>query len=352
MKKIFTWLYILTKRQLKNTFFIVLLFFIPLSVFLTNILPSGDDNGNYYAGIYVNGKITDEFAEVFIKNLLSNQDSFRFVFFDDEEKMKQEIIREKLVCGYVIPADIRDIISSGNSKKCIDVYKIPASTIQPAVNEVVYAELIKIQGYRIMDEYMKNSDIFPDGDYMDEASKYYELYTAGKDTIKINYEELGSDEVISAKDIPTRLSFPVRGILSILVFLSGLFGGVIFLRDTENGIFQTIEKGFKSCLRILYIFIPAFILGICAVITMLFSKDAVAFSKEFVNMLMLIVMTVIFTLLLTLITKKSKTLSACIPVIMICSLVFCPIFINIDIYIPFTKYIQKLFVPYYYLKLF
>lgn len=75
--------------------------------------------------------------------------------------MRKSVTAEDIICGYVIPADIKYKLSSEeDAKGCITSYILPASSLQPAINELVYAELIRLYGYYLMDNYMSTSDIF------------------------------------------------------------------------------------------------------------------------------------------------------------------------------------------------
>ncbi len=353
MKKFFTWLHILLKRQFKNPFLIVMLVLIPVTAFIISLVPEKEKESGYIAGLYVEGTSEDDFAGEIVDNLVAGHDSIRFVRFDDLESMRKSVTTEDIICGYVIPADIKYKLSSEeDAKGCITSYILPASSLQPAINELVYAELIRLYGYYLMDNYMSTSDIFPKGDYTSEAFKYYEKYLASDETIHIIYEEYGTGRKIESDIKNASFTFPVRGILSILVFLSGMYGCVLFLKDNENGIFQTITGNMRTMVRFMYIMIPTVLFGICEVLTIFISGNAAAPGKELCGMLIYIILITVFCFILISVVRKSKILSACISVILLCSLVFCPVFINADIYIPAIKYVQKLFMPYYYLKFF
>lgn len=352
MKKFFTWLTILTKRQLANPFFLALLIILPLTTLISDNFTSKDKNTGYIAGLYIDGKGDDIFADTVVNNLINAHESIRFVKFNDIEYMKEKIISEELICGYVIPHNIRELLSGDDKEGSITSYKIPASTLQPAANEIVYAELIKLQGYSIIEDYMHSSGQFPDDKYIEEAFEYYEEYLMGNDTIRIDYEEYGTDKIIDAKEISGGLVFPVRGIMSVLVFLAGLFGSVLYLKDKENGVFQTITKGYQNVLGIIYPFIPAFLFGAAMIVSVISSDNHKAVGMEIICMLGFVLAITLFAFLLTILTKKSRLLGSCIPVIMLCSLVFCPVFINLELYLPAAGFVQKLFVPYYYLKQF
>ena len=172
MKKFFTWLHILVKRQFKNPFLIVMLVLIPVTAFIISLVPEKEKESGYIAGLYVEGSSEDDFAGEIVDNLVAGHDSIRFVRFDDLESMRKSVTAEDIICGYVIPADIKYKLSSEeDAKGCITSYILPASSLQPAINELVYAELIRLYGYYLMDNYMSTSDIFPKGDYTSEAFK-------------------------------------------------------------------------------------------------------------------------------------------------------------------------------------
>lgn len=352
MKKIFIWLSLLFKRQFKNPLLILLLLLIPITAFISlNTNSSTDKKRTYVAGLYIAGG-ESEFATNMVNSLVASDEIVRFVAYENENEMKLDLIRENIICGYVIPYNLKEVLSSANSSGCIKSYILPASTLQASINELVYAELIKLQGYQMMTDAMNLSPSFEGDKYANDAVKKYEYYLQGDEVFHINYEVYNVDGSLTKSDVPTTFQFPIREILSIMIFLSGLFGCVLFMRDREEGIFQTITGSFNIYLRVLYIIIPTFAFAISSLLAFAISGITINVSKELSVMLLYILLITVFCLILMLITRKSKVLSSCIPVILLCCLVFCPVFINVADYIPATKYIQRLFIPFYYLKMF
>lgn len=342
------WIAILTKRQFKNPFLLALVILLPVTIIFSGTSSKKDSSSGYNVGLYIDGN--SDFAKTIVDNLVNSDESFHFIKFDDVEEMKSMVISENIICGYVIPYDIREKLTSNEKEKCITTYKIPASTLQPAVNELLYAELIKLQGYYLLEDYISKSEYFNGVDCIDDVFAYYEKYLVGDETIKINYEEYGADGLIANEDLDVKFTFPIRGIMCVLVFLAGLFGSVLYLKDQENGVFQTITKGYQVVLGFFYPLIPALVFSFTMLVSMMCSSEHLGAFYELSRLVVYAFLITVFCFLLTLITRKSKTLSSCIPVILLCSLVFCPIFVNIELYFPIARYIQVLFMPFYYLK--
>ena len=53
MKKFFTWLHILLKRQFKNPFLIVMLVLIPVTAFIISLVPEKEKESGYLSLIHI-----------------------------------------------------------------------------------------------------------------------------------------------------------------------------------------------------------------------------------------------------------------------------------------------------------
>ena len=125
-----------------------------------------------------------------------------------------------------------------------------------------------------------------------------------------------------------------------------------FLGDREKGIFETISIKYRILCQIVYVLIPTLLFAVSALLTICFSGIWTGVARELIGILILVLLTLVFSQLLIVITKKSSVCIACIPGLLIGCLIFCPVFIQVSNYVPVAEFIEKLFVPYYYLKLF
>ena len=87
-------------------------------------------------------------------------------------------------------------------------------------------------------------------------------------------------------------------------------------------------------------------------ISLVISGNSSGIWIELAAMLMLIALSSIFAAVFSLIVRHSRIFTVCIPMLLLGSLIFCPVFINAGSYIPAARFAEKLFVPYYYLELF
>lgn len=352
MKKLLTWCFLLGKRTIKNPLLIILMLAMPMLALAVSNIPSFHNDVSYKAGIYFEG--TDELSITLMESLLDTEGVFSFTRYTDIEDMTNDIKTKKLCCGYILPDDLSEHVEIKDTYGCINVIMQPSESLQPAINEHVYAELIRLQNYNILTSYVTGQEWFSvtDTDAMEKLIEYYEYYANSDKTFHINFETYGDAGLQTKEDPVSTIAFPIRGILSIMVFLSGIFGCVTFLSDKEKGIFETITIKYRILCQILYVLIPTLLFTISALLTIVFSGIWTGALRELIGMLILILLTLVFSQLLIIITRKSSVCIACIPGLLIGCLIFCPVFVQVSYYVPAAEFIEKLFMPYYYLMLF
>lgn len=353
MRKFFTWLFLMTKKQLKSPLMIIMLVLIPIIAFVANITKTdGNKTIRYKVGIYCEGE--DSLSSQLSSSLISYDGPYRFIKYNSEAQLTRDIKNDSIVAGFVLPDNLSDITSKEVMSNCIKNIRKPNLTLIAALNETVYCELIKIQGLHIITDYVKNAGLFngTNVDFEEELKGYYQKYLASTETFQIDYEIYGdSKSILDISDNPT-VSFPVRGILAILIFLAAMFGGIMWLRDSEKEIFATVTESYKKLTMVFYTVIPTFAFAIASLFAIKLVGIYETTPRELGAMLLYVIIAPVFSILMIKITGKSKNYSSLLPVILLCCLVFCPIFINTSQIIPAAKYIEKLFIPYYYLRFF
>lgn len=352
MHRFFTWLAILTKRQLKNPFLLIMLALIPAVCLISGQINHTQKDTSYTVGIYLDGN--DEISKELADNLLERESTFKFVMYDNRNNLYRDVRNSKLICGYIFPDDLKNKTIDGDCTDSITAVFHASSSVQGAINEIVYSELIRIQGRFIITEYVDSKGVFDstDASYREELLRYYSNYLKSDVTFHIEFNSYGIDGIKEIKDTNIHVAFPVRGILAILVYLAGMFGSVMWMRDDEKGTFVTLTAGYRRLCRILYAVIPVVLFGIMMLVSLAVSNRFENIVSELWPMLLLTAMSAVFAVLMTYITKTSHVYAACIPILLLCALIFCPVFFNAGNYVPAARFVEKLFVPYYYLELF
>lgn len=351
MKKIVLWSFLLCKRQLKNFVLLAFLIALPLCVFIINHIPKALENGTPRIGIVLLD--TDTTSVSTANSLMSDTSVLGFYMSNSIEELYKNIENGDTDCGYVFSKDITKQLDSQSYKGCITLIKSSSQFISSISNEVVFSALFRIYGKTIATNYINSSSLFSSikTSAIKMAEEKYDYYVNGAATFYIDFETLssnGTTDTLSSIEVETS-SFPIRGILSILIFIAGLFGCIQWLKDSENGVFAPMSYSFQHISRILYIIIPTGLFAISSLITIYLAGIQLSFWIELKSMVLYILLIIVFGLLLSYIIRKSTLLISLIPVFIIGSLVLCPVFINIGTFLPVANILNKLFLPYYYL---
>lgn len=352
MKKFMTWLTIIGKRQLKNPLLIALLILLPVICAIINVNRASSPDAVYKIGVYVDGN--DETSVELANRLYAYEGYYTFTEYTDLDLLYRDVKNTTLVSGYILPDDLSRRTADSDCERSIKVLSQPSSTIQGSMNEIVYSELIAVQGRFIITNHIDSLNIFDENDteYIDRLLTYYEQYLNSDVTFHLIYNTYGIDGLKESDDTIGTLSFPVRGILAILIFLAGLFGAITYMRDCERGVFASLANNYRRLCSVLYTVIPTVAFGAVSLISLAVLGQFYSIGSELYAMLILVVLTVVFAIIMTKITRTSKIFTACLPILLLGCLIFCPVFINAGNYVPAARFIEKIFVPYYYLELF
>lgn len=352
MRNFMTWLTIITKHLLKNPLIPAFVLLIPIICVISSVYRSDSAQDVYRAGIYVDGD--DEAAVELAQALYKYEGSYEFIEYKDIDELYKDVKNSYLISGFVFPDDLGEKAADVNCEDAILVIQQPSNSIQGSINEIVYSKLIAIEGRTIITSHIDSLGLFDmtDTEYTDRLMDYYNKYLQSDVTFHLLYKTYGINGINESDASIGRVTFPLRGILSILVFLSALFGSVTYMKDIEKGCFCSVSGGRRAMCRFIYPLIPSVLFGIMTLISLGISGNLNTFGVEAAAMLMLIALSSIFAALMTFITRKSSVFITCIPMLLLGCLVFCPVFINAGSYIPAARFVEKIFMPYYYLELF
>lgn len=348
MRKIpfLTWTCILTKHVIKSPAVFLLLLLIPTVTAAARFLPK--DDGALKAGLYFEND--DNISLKLKEDLLKADGSFAFIIYEDEETLKGDVLNGTLECGYLFKYNMSDRVEDGKYKRLIDLVISEQTLFSSGINEIVFASLLKHCGANFLDSYV-SSDYFDRKDF-GAARKMmiekYSYYCESGETFRLDIETVDG-EALNGKDDGMGIDFPLRGMLAILIFLSGLIGAAQWMADCEKGIFAPRPVEFKALSRILYPLIPVLLFLACSQLSLILSGHARPFAAEIACSIKYAVIIVVFSNLCTLIFRKSKWLISAIPAVCAGCLVFCPIFFDIGNFIPALSFLSKIFPPTYFL---
>lgn len=354
MKKIGLWCWLLTKRQLKNIVFLLILLLIPVTAFITARLDGFQETEEIRVALYA--RDDDKFAEDTINDLLKDTDCYVFERYASEEELVQAVKTGKAECGYIFAENITNRVAKGKYKNNIIQVKKANSFIADSVNETVFCSFFKFFTRQMMLNYVKDNEKFaqmnPEGFLQLDGT--YDYYLNGNGTFRVEFMLLGDGKDLSVTETieAGNPAFPLRNIMAVFIMTGTALGVLSWLLDREAGVFAPMKYDFMKISRILYTAIPTVLLGICALCSMAAAKTMTFYVREFLVMMGYVMVLTAAGVLATYIIRKSTWVVSALPVLMIGSIILCPVFIDLSIYIPELKYVQKLFLPYYYMIMF
>lgn len=354
MKKIILWLWLLTKRQLKSVLFLMLLLIVPLTSFVVSQTESFKEAAVNRVALY---RCDDDLAaQNTISELTEVESAYDFYLCESKEEVYDAVLKGDAVCGYIFNENISELIKKGEYKDHITVVKNKDDILANMVNEVVFAAYFEEFTRQIMVNYIMENEKFAHvaKEAVLQLEGAYESYVNGNGTFKVEFESLGISGTFSdTEEIESEtVTFPLRGVMAVLIFMGGLLGVVNWLSDYEKGVFKTLGYDFVNLSRFFYAVIPAILLGISTVLSLLMCSQNTNLLYEILVMIIYIIAIGIVGTLCTWIFKSSILMVSVTPVIIMVSLLVCPVFIDLSPYVPVIGLVRRLFIPFYYMILY
>lgn len=341
---------LLCKRQLTQPFFLLFCLLLPLSCALVSHLEASSSSG-IRIGLFA--REPESYTDALFSRLCSETSALSFEVFSDEEQMCSQVMCGALDCAYSFGEDFHEHLLNGSYKKSILCYTTSGTLMKDLSREVIFSTLFQQLGVDLLTGYAKASSfpLFGENNVPEEyLSALYEkyLYSEQVFSLRHDYSDRPAENIpdAGASDSSTSASsavtMPVRGLIAVFLFVSALSGGVVWLQDKENKL---------NVSAVADIAIPLLFMTFSSCAALALTAQARHWGEELFVLVLYCLLLCGFVRVLLLFIKRPVILSASIPVFVLGSLIFCPIFINLAALLPFFRFMEKLFLPYYYLVL-
>ena len=304
-----------------------------------------------YSGIKVGVLAEDEKGSLLLNNLKEEDGIFRFLTFEEREEMIRQIENGTLECGFVLPEKFYENIAKGKIRNQIELYYSPSSTAHKISYEVVFSHLFQELSDVVLLGYIgdfEEKGIFTPEEAEQERNNLLALkekYSRNGSTFSFSYEQEGT----AGKKMEASFSI-VRGCIAVLVFFLSLLGlsGCLEVNELSRGLNRRDRLKIRECSLNISIFAAILFGGILLALW----GQGESFFVELKALCVYFIVLQIYSRCLKLLIKKSETVYELMPVLVLGSLLFCPVFIRIETYLPAAALLQKLFPVSYYLNLF
>ena len=156
-------------------------------------------------------------------------------------------------------AGLEEKLDTKSYKRSIGVYSAPSTVAAALSTETVFAALMKIYDGKLLADYVAENELFaplgaPGGEAREEAAvqvrELYEKWLGNGSTFRFQYQFQGREGENMDFDGGQTDVFPVRGLVAVYVFITGLYGAVVMCGDEERGLFLPLSYGYRIPCRV------------------------------------------------------------------------------------------------------
>lgn len=364
MKKAGIWFWLSCKRYGRRLSFLLILLLLPL-VCLALRPSDGEETPAVRIAVCASGGQEGQLGGRLLAALTGPEREdgmFRFYLCRDEQQLKDEVASRRAECGFVIGEALEERLNQKDYKRCITVYSAPSTVTAALAGEVVFASMIQLYDKDLFTDYVRENEIFeaaaPAGSrerevLAREASGLYDKWSANESTFRFAYAyQNENSQLRPAKETAAETVFPVRGVVAVLVFITGLYGAVMDGTDERRGMFLPLSYHERLFCRLAAMAGPVCMAAVSGLAALWCGHTMGAIIREVLIMTVYVVSVVVFSWILGRICREPQVLCCMIPFFAIGSLLLCPVFIDAGAYIPELKIVGRLFLPYQYMRWF
>lgn len=393
MKTYVIWFRLMMKRTIKKPAFLLFLLILPLMSFLIDRMGQGESEG-MAAGICLEGEnakieaeewettvnepemevgktAEEDIQQAFLSALQEQEGILQFRIYEEEAEMQEDVEKGELDCGVLLHRDLWNGLAAGMWQEMITLYVTASSGMTEIVKEKIASAVFTIYSEKNYRDYIAQSEAFAEAgeaaareDIVSFAEAAYETHLLDGSTFAFQY--LGNSGGIrgTGQEGVSTVSFRLRGILAVCIFLSGLCGLLTDWKDRAEKRFVRFVP--PTLTTMVNIWIPTIYTSAAALFSLLLTKQTAFFTagysggkmglladigKETGAFLFYQFLIVIYCSIIRVVLKKQETIAAAIPLLTLASIVCCPVWIRLAVYLPFFRVLEKFFPVTYYLLL-
>lgn len=347
MRKILTWTLLLTKRLLHKPAFIMTLFLIPfLVLLLQGSLQSGD--AMLQVSLYTESSDPDSLESVLIAKLAaSSNHTVHFNVCNSISELQTDLRHNRADCGYVFPNHLELELDRHvkQNHAVITAYHHTGAMETLLLDEMVYRIIYEELAYDIVKQHIQDKKNIK-ADH--RLYSFYQFYRQEESFIRFEYADGTGNQTLNQQK-SNYLLLPIRGICAALILLAAMTGAIFWYEDHERKLFLRLSQSYQTILQFFYSLVPAVLAGICGFAAIALTGFAGQTMQEFLALVLFLAAVSSYSMLLRELLPDAKSYLAAIPLSVICSLLFCPVFADLSMALPMVKPLRMLTPVFYYL---
>lgn len=342
MKRFLSWYSVLLKRQLKNISFLILMIVVPVVTVVCSNLSSFKTASIETVAVYAED---DDQTSVRIMESLSNlHTEFKYVTVSSDEELRDMVRSRRALCGFILKKNLTEKFKKEKYFNNIEYIVRNDSIFSDAACEQIYSKYLKEMTYTLALQIIEDSTGVIEGtEGFDIRAEYEELLRRDENEfLKIVFLEENPDaDLVSSTGLMT---FSISGVMAVIMLLGALMGIGNWISDRKNGVLVPAARGREMLMKVLYIQMPVLLLALSSLITILFVRNFSGAANVLAAVIVYSLMLIILALILSMVVKNMTVLIALEVVLILGSLILCPVFFDFGSIIPVVK-VVKYFMP-------
>ena len=254
---------ILQKRALKKPAFLLILFLIPLfSVVLAFATEQG--NGVLTAAVWI--PEDDGGAVAFAEELAEEKDMLDVVFCSSPEEARELVGNGTASYALILSSGFSEKIGNfarGEGKDPVMTMVVNEdNTAMHLMRERVFTMIFRQLSFEIFRDDILSLGVDPPPTEEEIAGYYDHL---GSDPGIMEFVDVRGNEV----DAGRMLTYPLRGLLSVLILEGGIAAAIFCAQDEEAGVFLRLSPPKRIAMRAFSVFVPSLDLAVASYLALI-----------------------------------------------------------------------------------
>ena len=331
---------LLQKRFLKKTSFIIILcLVIPVVIFFR--IGSRQKSGMLTVALAAsNATVSSDSVQQIMTQLEETVSGISFIKCSSEEQAQELLGHKKADAAWIFDSDFDERIEKagkrGSVLPVVTVIQGEDTVFLAYIREILCSKIFPYFSYAAYKAYiLERMPSVTDKELFFQYSRFSSLPKL------FNHQTEGIQNVSQSY-----LMSPLRGMLALWLLMCAFAATLYFMQDSQRGSFVWFNNNQSLFFFLKITFIPLFDCTLIMFLAILTGGIFNSFLLEIFSLLLLVLSSILFANLLRIITVKNYIFCAAIPVIILVTLVLCPIFLKVNSFRP----IQLLLPVFYYLN--
>lgn len=345
IKTLTRWTLLLWKRLYKKITFLLLLAMIPALVISYDMV-SQEDSGLVTVALATQGDTVEPLTRSVWDDLQSSK-VMLFVECESPEAARELVLQGDADVAWIFAEDLEEKIydfAARRSRKSAFVTvlepenRIALNLMREVLSGVMFPHCAEAL-YMI---YIRENA--PELDHLsDEELLYYYRNTEFTEGL-FAFTDMEGNPVDQTQT--HYLLTPVRGMLAVVIVLSGLATAMYYIRDTENGTFAWIPQRRQTAVELGCQLISVVNVSLVVLLSLTLAGQAVSLGRELLVTVIYSLCAAAFAMLIRRLSRGIRGLGMITPLLVVVMLVICPVFFDLGA----LRQVQYLFPPTYFIN--